>query len=695
MKKNLIVLQDGNKDCGSACLLSIIRYYGGDISIDRLIEMTKTTKDGTNFYSMSKAIDSLGLMTKCYKVDDALKLKQVRVPFIAQMSNKNYMHFVVVYKVYDTKVLIMDPASGKVILDMFDFSNSWTGNIMLFEKVQNLPVIKEDRVLNKVIIDVILKNKSTILFLVILSIIFTFLSCLASLYSQVVFDKMSDINTNNLVVITILFSILYIVKNLTNFIRNYLIIYLNQKLDISIILSTFSRVILLPFYYYKNKTTSEVLSRINDLSYLKTFISKIIIAVFLDLFTFVIAAFLIYVINRNILFVLLIISIIYLLIILIFNPIIRRITVLNQENSALINNNIIEAVNSFETVKGLNIEDNIIFKFSKCYSNTLNTLHKSEKINNIMLILKEVTTDFGMLFISFLSIRLILKNTITIGNYMSITFLAGYIIYPIRNLIDILNEYHYTKHAIVRANNLLEVSSEKIYDDRKLLVNGNISVRNLSYTYNDKCYVLDNISFYMRDRERVLILGPSGSGKSTILKLLYKYYDVERGKIFINNYDINDYSLSDIRGDITYISQNEMLFTDSIRNNILLGRNISETKYLDICKLTYTDDIVEGNILGYDYMLEENGVNISGGQRQRIILARSLLKDSNVIMIDEGLNQIDIDLERKILKNIFYYFYDKTIIIISHRNENMDLYDRVIRFTSDGIENIERSGRNE
>lgn len=89
-------------------------------------------------------------------------------------------------------------------------------------------------------------------------------------------------------------------------------------------------------------------------------------------------------------------------------------------------------------------------------------------------------------------------------------------------------------------------------------------------------------------------------------------------------------------------------------------------------------------------MLEENGVNISGGQRQRIILARSLLKNSNVIMIDEGFNQIDINLERKILKNLFYYYKDKTIIVISHRKENIDLYDRMIKFSNGKVINLER-----
>lgn len=693
MKNKLIVLQEGNKDCGAASLLSVIRYYGGDISLDRLIEMTKTTKEGTNFYNMSEAASKFRIIAKCFKVDDVEKIRDINVPFIVQFTNKNYTHFVVVYKINHNKVIIMDPAKGKQVLDIFDFASTWTGYIMLFEKMGNIPSYTSNKILNRIISACLIKNIHIIIFLVILSIIHTLLSCLVSLYSEIVFDKVINTNINNLIVITIFFSVLFIVKNITNFIRNHLVIYLNQKLDISIILSTYSKVVLLPYAFYKNKTTSEVLSRINDLSYLKNFISKIIITIFLDSFTFIVSFIIIYTISRKILLLLLLVSGLYLLIIIIFNRIVKRNTILNQANNASINNLIIESASGYETVKGLNIEDNVIFKFSKLYSKVLNNLYYSEKINNIILVLKEFTTDIGMLIINFMTIELIMDNILTTGNYMTITFLSSYLIYPIKNLVDMLNEYHYVRSAIKRGNNLLEYDDEKIYEEEKLLVNGNIRFKNLSYTFNNKYNILRNINLFIRDKERVLILGESGSGKSTIMKILYRYYEAERGSVYINDYDINDYSLSDIRKNMTYISQNETLFSGSIRDNIILGRNIGEVDFLNICNIVHVDDIVKNNILGYEYPIEEGGANLSGGQKQRIILARSLLKKSNVIMIDEGLNQIDIKLEREILKDVFNYFYDKTFVIISHRRDNKDLYDRIIKISDGMVKEMEERYR--
>ena len=563
-------------------------------------------------------------------------------------------------------------------MDMFDFTNVWTGYLMLFEKIKPISVITSDKKLMKMIWLVLFNNKSIIVFLTILSLLITLYSIGTSFYSQIIFDKVINTEVNNLIIITIFFSILYILKNISNYVRNYLIIYLNQKIDISIILSTFSNIILLPFTFYQGKTSGEVLSRINDLSHFKIFISRIIVTIFLDIIVFITSFIIIYFIKREFIMLIIIMLIVYMLIILIFNPIIKRINIKNQMNNEIVNNDIIESTKSFETIKNLNIQDNIILKFEKDYNKLIATSYYGEKINNILLLLKSLLGDLGLLVLNFICFRFIMKNNLTMGNYMTITLLFNYILSPIDNFISLLNEYHFVKNSIRRVNDLLDADKE-IIADNKLELNGNIEVRNLSFTFNNKYYPLNNVNLSIKNGERVLILGESGIGKSTLLKLIYKYYDVDRGQIFINGYDINDYTLADIRGNITYISQNEMLYTDSIRNNIILDRNISENDFLNVCKMTYVDEIIKDNILGYDYITEENGSNLSGGQRQRIILARGLLKNSKIIMIDEGLSQIDIKLERIILENLFWTYQDKTFIVVSHRENNTDLYDRVIR----------------
>lgn len=687
MKKNLIVLQEGNKDCGAAALLSIIRYYGGDMSLERIIEMTKTGKEGTNFYNISLAANEIGLSTRSFKVEDVTELRKINNPYIVQLNYKYYFHFVVVYKLENDKVLLMDPAKGKVIMDIFDFSNLWTGYIMFFDREKILVDSGNSNKLRKIIISILLDSKGLILFLIVLSIIIVLFSSFATLYSQIIFDNVIDTNKNNLIIITIIFSILFVIKNMTLFFRNYLLVFLNQKLDINIILKSFEKIILLPFSYYKRRTTSEVLSRLNDLTRIKNVISKLLLIIFLDNITFIFSLIIIYNINSKILMIVFIILIFYLFILLCSNGIVKRVNIKSQEDNEKINTKIIESVSSYETVKGLNIESNVIYGFNKLYNKAINNNYYGNKVNISINFFKELVTDIGLLVISYYSFCQIFNNDMTIGNYITINLLINYLFFPLQGMIDILNEFHYVKNSIIRANDLLDIN-EEVFDRNKLMINGDIKINNLSFTYNNKYYPIKNLNLEINSGSRILIIGSSGGGKSTLLKLIYKYYSVERNKIFINNDDINDYSLKDIRENITYISQNELLYNDSIRNNIILDRNISEEEFLKVVKITYVDEIINNNMLGYDFVLEENGANISGGQRQRIIIARSLLKKSKIIMIDEGLSQIDSSLERIILENLFYLYQDKTFIIVSHRKNNFDLYDKILELNDGKLEVI-------
>ena len=144
MKKNYTVLQDGIKECGSACLLSIIRYYGGNISEERLLELTKTTKEGTNFYNIQLAAKEIGLISKGYKIDSFPELYKLNTPFISQVVINNYKHFVVVYKIKNKKITIMDPAKGMIKLDIEKFQSIWTGNILILEPYKKLPIYNDD-----------------------------------------------------------------------------------------------------------------------------------------------------------------------------------------------------------------------------------------------------------------------------------------------------------------------------------------------------------------------------------------------------------------------------------------------------------------------------------------------------------------------------------------------------------------------
>ena len=678
MRKNLIVKQDGYKECGSAALLSIIRYYHGDISINRLVELTNTTKMGTSFYDLKQAAFELGLEAKGYKVEDIKSLQEIKDPYICQFQDNNLSHFVVVYKLNNEKVTIMDPAKGKVIMNVIDFSLKWTGYIMVFSPFKKLPVYISDNILNKTILKTLIINKNIIIKIIILSLLFTIFACLSSFYLQITFDKISKTTISNLIIITLIFVFILLIKNLSSYFRNLLVIMLNQKIDLSLIINAFNKVLLLPHSYYKNKTTGEVISRINDLSYIKNFISQITITVFLDIIIILTTSIILYILNKDMFFILIIITIIYFGLMIIFRLPLKKMTKNLTESQAKVNSLLVELIASYETIKALHLEKLAQIKFEKRYFKNTNEMATYEKIISTKEFIATTLISIATLLLMFLGSYNIMKNNISIGTFLSFNFLMTYYLESIKNIGDFLRNYYYAKESLKKANNLLQIASDDFTNRSNLEITGDIEIRNLNFAYHLPS-ILKNVNLKIKKGEKVMILGNSGSGKSSLIKLLYSYYKPERGQIFYNNYDILDYYLDDIRSSISLISQNEILYTDTIRNNIILDRKISDSNFLNITKLTYVEDIIKNKFLGYDTFLEENGANLSGGEKQRIILARALLKESNLLLIDEGLNQMDINLERKILKNIFNYYSSKTIIIVSHRLENMDLFDKVIK----------------
>ena len=681
MQKKLIVKQDGFKECGAACLLSIIRYYQGNIPINKLIELTRTNKEGTTFYNLKNTAEKIGLETKAFKIEnkDILLFNQIKKPSICQIIKNNYTHFIVIYKIEKEKVIVMDPASGFKRIKIEEFKQIWTGNILIFSKKSDIPYIKEDKYLNKIIKETIIKNKSIVLNITIISIIFTILSCFYTMYFRLIIDNIIYNTPNKLTIITIIFGLILIIRLITNYTRNTLLIYINEKIDCNIFINSFKKVLLLPYSYYKNKTTGEIISRINDLTYIRNILSKIILTVFLDLILSLICGIILLFINKTMFILLIITILIYIISFYLFKPILKKYTNINQENNALINSNMIELINGFETIKNLNIEKIMNNKIDSLYADSINMNTKYEHIINLEIFIKDLITYINILIIEFIGFNLVRKNLLTIGSLITYTTLIAYFIEPIRNTIDLNKEYYYALNALKRANNLFDIESTDLITKTNYAIKGNIKINNLSYSYNDYTNVLDNININIKKGEKILLLGNSGSGKSTIFKILSKYYTPKRNTIYLDNTDINDISITNIKNNITMISQEEIILNDTIKNNIIINRKIKDKDFQNICKITCIDKIVKNMFLGYNTKLEENGQNISGGQRQRIILARALLKPANIILIDEGLNAVDINLERIILKNIFKYFKNKTIIIISHRTENMDLYDRVIK----------------
>ena len=251
-------------------------------------------------------------------------------------------------------------------------------------------------------------------------------------------------------------------------------------------------------------------------------------------------------------------------------------------------------------------------------------------------------------------------------------------------MIEEYSSYKVSKERIEELFMIDEDNFKNYYYYIDYQLKGDIVINNLSYKIGTK-YLLKDINLIIPQGEKLLLTGSSGVGKSTLVKMLLRYIEVDYKKISIAGIDINHYHLENIRTNITYITNNEYIFTDTIENNIKLFKDYKYEEIKEVCKICLVDEILIKKRVGLETLLEENGFNLSNGERQRIILARAILRKSSIYIFDEALSGIDIEKERRILENIFKYLKDKTIIVISHRFNNKKLFDRNLRIENGTI----------
>lgn len=694
MKKYPFVKQEGYKDCGVASLQMIIKYYNGYISLEDLREMTKTSKDGTTAFNLVKVAKKIGFSAKGVKCEfDEITNSNLILPCIASVTlDKSYLHFLVIYKIdFKHKYLIIGDPASKLKRVSFDYFKLIFNKVLIMLYPES-PIPTYEKINTYDFIFKIVKNHQKLLKqLLILSVFITLFSIFNSFYMQYMIDCINHHSKSNLLFIFCIFFSIFILKLISDLFRNKILVYINQKLDLSLMIDTFKKIINLPYHYYKNRQTGEIISRFNDLNSIRDIISKVALAIFIDLPLTIIALIFLYLINHTLFLISLCIVFLYIIIIITcknkYNTLINEV----QESKGEVNSCLVESLNGFETVKGIHIEKKTYDKFEKKYVSLLKSVFDYQRYYFIINFFKDGVNNVGFILIILVGSMQVISGNMSLGNLITFNALLTYFLEPIRNIIDLDGNFKEAKNALKRITELFINKEDKGFVDNE--IKGDIEFKNLDYSFNDRDFVLKNINLQIKQGEKIMVIGKSGSGKSTLFKLLMRYHSVDMGKIYINGIDINNYKKESFYN-ILYLSQNEILFTDSIYNNINID-NSDQNKFLSVCKKCFIDEIVNKNNLGYNMMIEENGFNISGGERQRIVLARTLLRTFNILIIDEGTNQIDINLERKIIKNILKMYKNKTIIFISHRLDNMDLFDSLLEL-KDGkvVRSVDKNGGN-
>jgi len=298
----------------------------------------------------------------------------------------------------------------------------------------------------------------------------------------------------------------------------------------------------------------------------------------------------------------------------------------------------------------------------------------------IMEIISAVAIAIVVFFAGYRSIQ----GAITLGEFVS--FLAALMLayQPVRALAGINVGI---QEGITAAKRIYEIIDQKneIFNDENApslkLKNATLEFKNISFTYPDGTHALKNLSAKIEGGKKVGLVGISGSGKTTFLNLIPRFFNLKHGTILIDDQNINNINLNSLRKEISIVSQDVILFDDTIRSNILYGNaSASDDEIINACKFAAAQDFVEKLPNKYETIIGENGIKLSGGQKQRLSIARAILKDSPIILLDEATSSLDSESEVVIQKAIENLTKNKTTIIIAHRLSTIMNCDKILVF---------------
>jgi subfamily B ATP-binding cassette protein MsbA len=356
-----------------------------------------------------------------------------------------------------------------------------------------------------------------------------------------------------------------------------------------------------------------------------------------------------------------------------------------------------ETIGGLRIIKGYNAIDHANKKFQEETETHFKLNKKIFRVNELASPLVELLSIFTLLIVLLIGGVFVLKNSDLSGEiFIFFDIVFSQIIQPARSLATM---YYTVKKGAFSVQRILQIfeADEKIYEKENALsitdFSKNIAFQNLFFSYHyvetkEECTVLQDVTFEIKKGEKVALVGVSGAGKSTLADLLPRFYDLSYGEIKIDDHNIKDYRINDLRGLFGIVSQDVILFHDTVFNNITFGRSATREEVEIAAKAAYAHDFIMEMENGYDTMMGDRGMTLSGGQRQRLSIARALLKKPEILIFDEATSALDYESEAIIQKSLDEIFANQTVILIAHREETLRKMDKIITIKDGKIDEI-------
>mgnify|MGYP000052604207 CR=1 FL=1 len=687
MKQNLkhlkksLVLQHDQSDCGVACLLSIIQYYEGVNSLEKLRELSGTTKQGTTLLGLYQAAGSLDLVAEGCEADLNSLIEHDKPVILHVLIRNRLKHYVVCYGYQDEEFIIGDPAHGIQRYSKEDLEEIWKSKTCLtLEPTINFSNAKTVKASKKEWFLRLLREDFDILKISLaLGLVIAILGMAMAIFSQKLIDDiLPSRDYGKLVTGIVLVAFLLLVRTAFSSLREYFLTRQSKDFNNRIIDRFFGSLLRLPKSFFDTRKVGDLVARLNDTRRVQKVIRTIAGGILIDALVVLVSfGFLFYYSWQTGLISLVSLPFYFFLLYRANKEIInaQRETMQGYAHSE---GNFISTIQGIATIKNNSRQSFFQEQNRKVYGNFQEKLYRLGLINvRLSLISGIFSIAFLIAVLSFNSMK-VYNEQLLLGELMAILGIAGSLLPSVANLALVTIPINEAKVAFNRmfefAGMQKEYTGKTQVDNFKSLV-----IKNLSFRFAGRKQLLKNLSLKIEKGQSIAIVGESGCGKSTLGQILQKFYNFEGGKAVVNDYfDLEDLELESWRNLVGVIPQEIQIFPGTIINNILLGKENEMDDILDFCKSYGFDKFIQQFPQGYKTLLGEEGINLSGGQKQIIALARALYKKPQLLILDEATSAMDRNTEKFTMDLLRKLRDELAIIFISHRLHTIrSLADRI------------------
>lgn len=684
-KRSIRIKQHDITDCGAACLASVCAYYGLQFPVARIRQYAFTDQKGTNVLGLIEAANKLGLSAKGVRAQfDALKM--VPKPVIAHViMQERLQHYVVVYKVQKSHVTYMDPGDGRMHKVTNEaFKRIWTGVLVLMEPEETFKQGNQKTTMTRKFFSLLAPHKSVMMQAVFGALIYSILGLSTSVYVGKITDYvLVDKNLNLLNLMSIIMLLIIVLRTFIGSMKSILALKTGQRIDAALILGYYKHLLTLPQQFFDTMRVGEIISRVNDAVKIRNFINNVSLDLVVNSMILVFTVGLMFVYSWELALITLASAPLFVLIFWGFNKLNRKYQRGIMESSAELESQLVESINSIATIKRFGIEEYANLKTESRFVNLLKNTFRS--------IYGSIMAQGGIQFVStaitiavlWMGSILVIEQEMTPGTLMVFYSLIGYVVSPIGSLIS---SNQTIQDAMIAADRLFQIMDLEREEDnsRKIELEpemvGDISFENVSFRYGSRKEVFNELNLIIPKGKTTAVIGESGSGKTTLVSLLQHIYPIQKGRIRIGDYDIEQITNRSLRRRVGTVPQQIELFAGTIVENIAVGDlNPDMKRIIDLVEQLGLKEFIERLPNGYATYIGEHGASLSGGERQRIAIARALYKEPEILIFDEATSSLDSISERYVkhaLDNLAKQ--GKTIIVIAHRLSTVKNADMIV-----------------